>query len=124
MTPATVPPPGSIETPEMPQPSPCFGAGFPAFPAGPSHAIDQHTPSPCVRTATPDSGSEASARPKSGRRLIDGAPGDQIATGRYARYRAAVRRLDYLQWTRKAFLGRAIHNATWEQQLLDLLAKA
>jgi hypothetical protein len=49
---------------------------------------------------------------------------DQIATGRYARYRAAVRKLDYLQWTRAAFLGRAIHNATWEQQLLDLAAKA
>jgi hypothetical protein len=51
-------------------------------------------------------------------------PDEQIATGRYARYRAAMRRLDSLQSTRKAFLGRAIHNATWEQQLLDLLAKA
>jgi hypothetical protein len=45
---------------------------------------------------------------------------DQIATGRWARYRAAVRKLDYLQWTRAAFLGRAIHNTTWEQQLLEL----
>jgi hypothetical protein len=49
---------------------------------------------------------------------------DQVATGRYARYRAALRKLDYLQWARAAFLGRAIHNATWEQQLLDLAAKA
>jgi len=49
---------------------------------------------------------------------------DQIATGRWARYRAAVRKLDYLQWTRSAFLGRAIHNATWEQQLLDLAKHA
>jgi hypothetical protein len=51
-------------------------------------------------------------------------PDDQITTGRYARYRAALRKLDYLQWTRQAFLGRAIHNTTWEQQLLDLAAKA
>jgi len=51
-------------------------------------------------------------------------PDDQIASGRSARYRAALRRLDYLQWTRRAFLGRAIHNATWERQLLDLIARA
>jgi hypothetical protein len=49
---------------------------------------------------------------------------DQIATGRWARYRAAVRKLDYLQWARSAFIGRAIHNATWEQQLLDLAKQA
>ncbi|HXJ65415.1 MAG TPA: hypothetical protein VNN79_16790 [Actinomycetota bacterium] len=49
---------------------------------------------------------------------------DQIATGKWARYRAAVRKLDYLQWTRSAFLGRAIHNTTWEQQLLDLAKQA
>jgi hypothetical protein len=49
---------------------------------------------------------------------------DQIATGRYAKYRVALRKLDYLQWTRAAFLGRAVHNATWEQQVQDLLAKA
>jgi hypothetical protein len=49
---------------------------------------------------------------------------DQIATGRWARYRAAVRKLDYLQWARAAFIGRAIHNATWEQQLLDLAKQA
>ncbi len=49
---------------------------------------------------------------------------DQIATGRWARYRAAVRKLDYLQWARTAFLGRAIHNTTWEQQLLDLAKQA
>jgi len=49
---------------------------------------------------------------------------EQIATGRYAKYRVALRKLDYLQWTRTAFLGRAIHNATWEQQLRDLVARA
>jgi hypothetical protein len=49
---------------------------------------------------------------------------EQIATGRWARYRAAIRKLDYLQWTRAAFLGRAIHNTTWEQQLVDLAAQA
>ena len=31
-------------------------------------------------------------------------------------YRVALRRLDYLQWIRQAFLGRAIHNHFWEQQ--------
>ena len=51
-------------------------------------------------------------------------PDDQITTGSYARYRAALRKLDYLQWTRQAFLGRAIHNTTWEQQLVDLAAQA
>jgi hypothetical protein len=49
---------------------------------------------------------------------------DQIATGRWAHYRAAVRKLDYLQWARAAFIGRAIHNTTWEQQLLDLAKQA
>jgi hypothetical protein len=49
---------------------------------------------------------------------------DQIATGRWARYRAPVRKLDYLQWTRSAFLGRATHNTTWEQQLLELAKQA
>jgi hypothetical protein len=49
---------------------------------------------------------------------------ERIATSRYAKYRVALRKLDYLRWTREAFLGRAIHNATWEQQVRDLLAKA
>ena len=49
---------------------------------------------------------------------------EQIATGRWARYRAAVRKLDYLQWARAAFVGRAIHNSTWEQQLLELAKQA
>jgi len=49
---------------------------------------------------------------------------EQVASGRYARYRAALRRLDYLQWTRRAFVGRAIHDATWERQLGDLIARA
>ena len=42
----------------------------------------------------------------------------------HTRYRAALRKLDYLQWARSAFLGRAIHNTTWQQQLLDLAASA
>jgi hypothetical protein len=49
---------------------------------------------------------------------------EQIATGRYAKYRVALRKLDYLRWTRAAFLGRAIHNETWEQQLRELVARA
>jgi hypothetical protein len=49
---------------------------------------------------------------------------EQIATGRYAKYRTALRKLDYLRWTRSAFLGRAIHNETWERQVRDLAAKA
>ena len=49
---------------------------------------------------------------------------EQINTGKYARYRVALRKLDYLRWARSAFLGRAIHNESWEQQLLDAAKRA
>ena len=42
---------------------------------------------------------------------------EDIATPRFARYRVAVRKLPYLRETREAFLGRAIHDDTWERQL-------
>ena len=42
---------------------------------------------------------------------------EDIAAGRFARYRVAVRKLPYLRETREAFLGRAIHDETWERQL-------
>ena len=51
-------------------------------------------------------------------------PEDQIASGPYARYRVALRKLDYLRATREAFLGRAIHNATWEDQVRAAIASA
>ena len=41
---------------------------------------------------------------------------DAIQQGAFAMYRVALRRLDSLQWIRQAFLGRAIHNDSWEKQ--------
>ena len=49
---------------------------------------------------------------------------DEIATGRFARYRVAVRHLDHLRWARQAYLGRATHTGTWEQQVREAAAKA
>jgi hypothetical protein len=51
-------------------------------------------------------------------------PKEQIETPRYARYVVALRKLDYLIWTREAFVTRLIHNATWEQQLETALGEA
>lgn len=48
---------------------------------------------------------------------------EEIATGRFARYRVALRKLDYLRWARANLLGRAIHNSTWEQQVEDIAAR-
>jgi len=44
---------------------------------------------------------------------------EQIQEGPFGRYRVALRKLDYLQWARKAFLGRALHTdpAAWRSQL-------
>ncbi len=44
---------------------------------------------------------------------------EQIQAGPFGRYRVALRKLDYLQWARKAFLGRALHTdpAAWRSQL-------
>ena len=51
-------------------------------------------------------------------------PQDQIEQGPFNRYAVALRKLDYLKWTRQSFLGRVIHNETWQQQLQDALARA
>jgi hypothetical protein len=51
-------------------------------------------------------------------------PEDQIADGPYARYRVALRKLDYLRSAREAFLGRAVHNASWEDQVRETAARA
>jgi hypothetical protein len=44
-------------------------------------------------------------------------PEEQIEQGRFGAYRVALRKLDYLRWARKAFLGRAVHNASWPAQV-------
>jgi hypothetical protein len=49
---------------------------------------------------------------------------DEIATGRFARYRVAVRHLDHLRWARRSYLGRATHTGTWEQQVREAAARA
>ena len=49
---------------------------------------------------------------------------EQIATGAFARYRVALRKLDYLRWARQAFLRRAIHNASWDAQVREALGRA
>lgn len=49
---------------------------------------------------------------------------DEIATGRFARYRVAVRHLDHLRWARRSYLGRATHTDSWEQQVREAAAKA
>jgi hypothetical protein len=49
---------------------------------------------------------------------------EQIRTGQYARYRVALRKLDHLRWARRAFLGRAIHNASWESQVRRAIEQA
>ncbi|MEX2458673.1 MAG: hypothetical protein WD770_06770, partial [Actinomycetota bacterium] len=42
---------------------------------------------------------------------------EEIQSGRFARYRVALRSLDYLRFARERFLGRAIHNASWAEQV-------
>lgn len=49
---------------------------------------------------------------------------EAITHGAFARYRVALRKLDYLQWIRTSFLGRAIHDDTWEQQTGTILETA
>lgn len=49
---------------------------------------------------------------------------EEIASGRFARYRVALRSLDYLRSTREQFLGRAIHNASWADQVDAALTQA
>ncbi len=49
---------------------------------------------------------------------------EEIATGRFSRYRVALRVLDHLRFARRQFLGRAIHNETWERQVEEAVARA
>jgi hypothetical protein len=49
---------------------------------------------------------------------------EEIQTGRFARYRVALRSLEHLRFAREQFLGRAIHNAAWAGQVGEALAKA
>lgn len=58
------------------------------------------------------------------RREVINAPEEEIISGKLSRYRVAWRKLPYLRRLRADFLGRAIHNATWEQQVVKLLATA
>lgn len=51
-------------------------------------------------------------------------PEEEIIAGRYSRYRVALRVLPYLRSARAALIGRAIHNATWPDQILALARKA
>ncbi len=46
----------------------------------------------------------------------------QIAEGPYARYRVALRKLEHLREARERFLGRATHNASWEDQVREAAA--
>jgi hypothetical protein len=48
---------------------------------------------------------------------------EEIQTGKFSRYRVAVRSLDYLRFARERFLGRAIHNASWAAQVEEAVAK-
>ena len=51
-------------------------------------------------------------------------PEEEISSGEHVRYRVALRKLDYLREARAAFLGRAVHNASWEAQIDDLVSRA
>lgn len=49
---------------------------------------------------------------------------EEELTGPHARYRVALRKLDHLRWARSALLGRAVHGASWEQQVEELAGRA
>lgn len=42
---------------------------------------------------------------------------EEIQTGRFQRYRVALRSLESLRFARERYLGRAIHNASWAEQV-------
>jgi hypothetical protein len=52
------------------------------------------------------------------------ASAEEIESGRFQQYRVALRKLDHLRLAREAFLGRALHNETWREQLQQSLARA
>ena len=47
----------------------------------------------------------------------------EIETGEFARYKLALRKLDYLRTARSLFVGRAIHTAAWETSLEKLMSE-
>ncbi len=49
---------------------------------------------------------------------------EEIATGPYARYKVALRKLDYLRWVRSAYVGRVIHNESWADEISKAIATA
>ncbi len=48
---------------------------------------------------------------------------EELQTGKFSRYRVALRSLDYLRFARERFLGRAIHNDSWARQVDEAVAK-
>ena len=50
-------------------------------------------------------------------------PEEEIAEGPHSRYRVALRKLEHLRSAREAFLGRAVHNASWEQQVREAVER-
>jgi hypothetical protein len=51
-------------------------------------------------------------------------PEERLIEEPYVRYRAAVRLLGYLRWAREAFLGRAVHDASWNDRVAELIRAA
>lgn len=51
-------------------------------------------------------------------------PEERMAEGPYVQYRTALRLLDYLRWTRRSFLGRAVHDASWAEHVAELIGPA
>jgi len=51
-------------------------------------------------------------------------PEERLARGPDARYRVALRHLDYLRWARASFLGRAVHGPKWAAQLAEAVGRA
>jgi len=50
------------------------------------------------------------------------APQAEIDTGKFARYKLALRKLEYLRTARNLFVGRAIHTKTWQASLEKLVS--
>jgi hypothetical protein len=46
----------------------------------------------------------------------------EIDTGKFAQYKLALRKLDYLRTARNLFVGRAIHTKTWQASLEKLIS--
>ncbi len=51
-------------------------------------------------------------------------PEDRLREAPHARYLVALRHLEYLRWTREAFLGRAVHGDAWERHVEEAVDRA